>query len=473
VFRTSAKKDSDKLALAVERGDFSGPEALPDAQWTKWTYGEYLRDVEYASAGFISLGAKLWDSIAIWGFNAPEWHISAVAGVFISCPPAGIYPTDTPDQVQYKIDHSNAAVLVLEDEGKLAKVKPLVDQMPDLKAIVMYGGGTPSTSSIGKAGIVVLSWAELMEKGKQEKDGPAGAEALKREEAIQPGHCAVLIYTSGTTGMPKAVMISHDTLYFETCCVSDTNPWFGNDPTQERTLSYLPLSHIAGMLMDILTPLFTGYLLPSYGTVYFARTNDLKDSTIAERLKFVRPTQFLGVPRVWEKVAEKLKTKGKETTGVKKQLVTWAKGLALGRSKAMLLSDETNGTAVPTPMMYPVANILLKKIKEALGLDKAVITITGAAPITVDTLEYFGALGICICEVYGMSESCGATTWSTPASHQWGSCGFQLPGTEIKCFKVDEKDINKKTECPVAADALAPTDAEQGEICFRGRHTPK
>ena len=117
-----------------------------------------------------------------------------------------------------------------------------------------------------------------------------------------------------------------------------------------------------------------------------------------------------------------------------------------------------------------IANKLLNKIKQALGLEKAIITFTGAAPITVETLEYFGSLGICVCEVYGMSECCGATTWSTPATHQWGSCGFALPGHEVKCFKVDETDNNKKTECPVAQDPKAPTDAEQGEICFRGRH---
>merc|ERR1712060_415961 len=95
--------------------------------------------------------------------------------------------------------------------------------------------------------------------------------------------------------------------------------------------------------------------------------------------------------------------------------------------------------------------------------------LTGAAPIRVDTLEYYGSLGIYINEVYGMSESTAAATLSTDQAHQWGSCGWQFPGTEVKCFKVDPSDLNKKTECPPAPSLDASEDEFQGEICFRGR----
>lgn len=109
-------------------------------------------------------------------------------------------------------------------------------------------------------------------------------------------------------------------------------------------------------------------------------------------------------------------------------------------------------------------------MKANLGLDKCKCAFTGAAPIRVDTLEYFGSLGLSILEGYGMSECCGAITISTRAEHQWGSCGFELPGVEVKSFKVDETDFNKKTECP-RAPTLGDTGDEkyQGELCFRGR----
>jgi long-chain-fatty-acid--CoA ligase ACSBG len=136
----------------------------------------------------------------------------------------------------------------------------------------------------------------------------------------------------------------------------------------------------------------------------------------------------------------------------------------------MQLTEDTAETAVTTPSFMFMADILLNKIKMALGLEHCKLAITGAAPITVETLEYFGSLGICINECYGMSESTGATTWSTPFTHSWGSCGFAVSGAEVKCFKVSDKNPRDKTECPRAQDPKNATDAEQGELCFRGRH---
>jgi long-chain-fatty-acid--CoA ligase ACSBG len=110
-----------------------------------------------------------------------------------------------------------------------------------------------------------------------------------------------------------------------------------------------------------------------------------------------------------------------------------------------------------------------KKVKEALGLSKMKYAFTGAAPISKETLEFFGVLGININEVYGMSECTGATTVSVDQAHLWGSCGWTMGGTEVKIFKNDDKD-GKNVECPKAKDIFNPTDDEQGEICFRGRH---
>merc|ERR1719159_1510740 len=398
-FRATCRRHADKMAMSVERGDLSDPAAFPAENWTSWTYGEYLNDVECASAAFISFGCSVFSSVAIWGFNAPEWHMSCVAAVMISCPPAGIYPTDTPDQVQYKIDHSNSAVAVVEDLGKLSKLKKLAEKLPELKAIVVYGA-KPDVSSIPRSkggAITVLSWADLIALGKTELEKGGRAEIAKREQQTKPGQCCVLIYTSGTTGNPKAVMISHDSLYFLCNSVMSLNPSLGNDGTQERVLSYLPLSHVAGMVLDIWLPIILGTNFNGYGTVYFARTNDLKDGTIGKRLNYVKPTFFLGVPRVWEKIAEKMQAVGKSTKGLKKVIVTWAKGRALKRSMRMQLAQDPDnaGSKVKTPFLMGLADVLLNKIKMALGLEHCKLAITGAAPITVETLEYFGSLGIC------------------------------------------------------------------------------
>ena len=173
-------------------------------------------------------------------------------------------------------------------------------------------------------------------------------------------------------------------------------------------------------------------------------------------------------------------------TGVKLKLALWAKKLGLQhQTNCQLGGSGSKGFG------YPIAKkLILDTVKRKLGLDRCKFAFTGAAPITTETLSYFGALGIQINEVYGMSECCGATTWSTDEAHVWGSCGWYvlslsciyshihthththrcMPGIEVKVFKVDENDINKKTECPRTKNISKASEAEQGEICFRGRH---
>merc|ERR1712241_1254301 len=206
-----------------------------------------------------------------------------------------------------------------------------------------------------------------------------------------------------------------------------------------------------------------GALTKSNNCVFFARPYDLKVGTIKDRLCIARPTLFIGVPLVWEKMADRIRAIGAASTGCKKSVSTWAKAKALEHAKNLIL-----GGTGDAPGMHCLAMKIMNAVKGAVGLDQCKYAFTGAAPIRVDTLEYFGSLGIYINEVYGMSESAGCVTMSTDQAHLWGSCGWQLPGSEVKCFKVDPFDLNKKTECPLAPAMDAGEDF-QGEICFRGR----
>ncbi|GBG28556.1 Long-chain-fatty-acid--CoA ligase ACSBG2, partial [Hondaea fermentalgiana] len=183
-----------------------------------------------------------------------------------------------------------------------------------------------------------------------------------------------------------------------------------------------------------------------------------------DRLRAVRPTFFLAVPRVYEKIAEKLKAIGATSTGLKKVISTWAKSHGKYTQDNMVL-----GGSGAQGYLYPLASKILGKIHEALGLDQAKFILSGAAPLSVETSEYFGTLGININEVYGMSECTGATTWSTDRCHVRGSIGYEVDGTQVKVFNVAH-DGSSKTECPLAEDFDAPSEAAQGEVCFRGRH---
>jgi len=159
----------------------------------------------------IALGHKRFEAVNIFGFNSPEWVMGTLACVFAGGRSAGIYPTDSADQVAFKSAHSGASVAVLENEGNFEKFAAGIDAMPKLKAIVCWACEGRALKRKDGSEVKVISWADLVKLG-QEQDG---AELTKRIELMQPGHCACLIYTSGTTGNPKAVMISHDNIIFE------------------------------------------------------------------------------------------------------------------------------------------------------------------------------------------------------------------------------------------------------------------
>jgi len=168
---------------------------------------------------------------------------------------------------------------------------------------------------------------------------------------------------------------------------------------------------------------------------------------------------------VWEKIADKIRAIGAATTGAKKTIADSAKGAALQAAK-----DAQHGGPGGKPFGHGAAMTVLGKIKENLGLDQCIFGFTGAAPIRVDTLEYFGSLGLSINEVYGMSECTGACTWSLQEMHLWGSCGFEMPSVEVRAFLVDPSDINKKTDVEHAPTIDDVEEKYMGELCFRGRN---
>jgi long-chain-fatty-acid--CoA ligase ACSBG len=186
-------------------------------------------------------------------------------------------------------------------------------------------------------------------------------------------------------------------------------------------------------MIDITMPLIlTGTKDNGYTTAYFARPYDLKIGTIGERLKTVKPTLFLGVPRVWEKIQAKLTAMAaaNPTTGLKKVIKDKAFASALYHHEHSQLGGDGG-----YPKQFPSHEFLEKKVlnvvKAALGLDECKFCGTAAAPIAKSTLDFFGKLGLTICELYGMSECTGATTFSTPQAFRTGWVGWAVLGAEV------------------------------------------
>mmetsp|Transcript_49223 Transcript_49223/g.107331 ORF Transcript_49223/g.107331 Transcript_49223/m.107331 type:complete len:1135 (-) Transcript_49223:616-4020(-) len=480
----AAARAGNEVALAYEglvepcpkEDKMKATEALPFAKWKKWTWSQFQEDSNAVARSLIALGVQHFGSVTLYGFNCPQWNIGAVGAICAGAKAAGIYPTDTVEQVSYKTKHSGAAVAIVEDMQKVQRYKQCLDSVPKLNAIVVYGGVADCADLTRTDGtkVKVMNWDSFVAAGKTGADGyeKNEQERADRRTKTRPGHACCLVYTSGTTGMPKAVMLSHDNCSFGSrISLNLQRHLLGVEYEQERILSYLPLSHVAGFLLDVIMPIALTATTKGFCTVYGARSYDLKEGTLKNRLLFVRPTVFLGVPRVWEKFAERLMEVGAKTKGMmpilccirKKTCAAWAKKHGLRSQRNLQV-----GKSGRTTCCYGLAEgMVLSKVRAALGLDCMKVGITGAAPINLETLEYFGSLGININELYGMSESTAMTTVSTEEHHLWGSCGSAAPGVQVKVFKIDGK--NKK-ECPLSKDIFNPTEEEQGELCFRGRH---
>jgi len=222
LLKKAAELKGDEPVMKVERpvpalgDDGKAPPALPDAEWTTWTYKQYYNDAKTAAKAFIKLGFQPCDTVNVWGFNAPEWMLSSLAANFAGGKVAGLYPTDTAQAAAYKVAHSGGSIIVVEEKKQLDRLIPALNARGDVakvKALVAYGFEPAAGMTLDIAGcgtVPVKSWKEIMELGSKESDEEVDA----RTAAVKPGSCNALIYTSGTTGEPKAVMMSHDNMTF-------------------------------------------------------------------------------------------------------------------------------------------------------------------------------------------------------------------------------------------------------------------
>ncbi len=394
-------------------GDQPALRAKRDGEWRATTWSEYHEAALRAARAFLALGLEPGRGVNVLGFNRPEWFISSLGAVAAGGLPAGIYTTLTEKQCHYIAEHSEAAVVVVENESQLARILAVRDRLPALEAIVLMEGSSDREG--------VFSWAELMALG----DEAWQPELDRRIAALDPWGLCSLIYTSGTTGPPKAVMLSHHNVLWTAQAVID---YFDFSPDDDF-ISYLPLSHIAEQMLSLYAPLLIG------GCVWFAESLD----RLATNLREIRPHILFGVPRVWEKIQAGIEAAAAQNSGLKRRIGAWARQLGLRGGYA----DQAGR---PRPALYGLADLVLfSKVRAKLGLDRARICAVGAAPTPKETLEFFLSLGIPILEVYGLSECTGPATISAPDRYRTGAAGFALEGTEMKI-------------------------ADDGEICIRGPH---
>lgn len=258
----------------------------------------------------LALGLTAHSAVNIIGFNSPEWNISFFGSIFASYLPVGIYTTNSPEACKYIVLHSEAELIVAEDEEQLKKFLSIWDETPRVKMIVMYSEAIPTQVIPENRKNQVILFSDFLTLGKNYVATSPEISLDYRMKKQKPGNCCTLVYTSGTTGPPKGVMISHDNYTWTSSYFLNK---FGCDFGNERIVSYLPLSHVAAQIIDVTGSLIAGC------EVTFA-TPDALQGTLVEFLKEARPTLFFSVPRVWEKIEEKMKLMASKNNFVLKSM---------------------------------------------------------------------------------------------------------------------------------------------------------
>lgn len=406
--RVSSTPDSDALYY---------PDAQDAWQTLKWReVGERVRAI---ACGLRSLGLSLEQRCSILANTRYEWILIDLG---ISCARGAtttIYPSTNAEGCAYILSDSDTQVLFVENEDQLDKVLTVREQTPSLKAIVLIDGKAPD----GHDGFV-LSLRELEDKGAawHAENPSAYVEGIQE---VQPHHLATLIYTSGTTGEPKGVELLHDCWVYE----AEAMDGLGIMSPADKQFLWLPLSHSFGKVLE------AAIIRIGVPTAVDGRLD-----RIVPNLATVKPTFVAAVPRIFEKVFNKVVTGAKEGGPVKWRVFQWALGVGKAVSQLRQRGQQPSGTL---SLQYSLADkLVFSKLRTLFG-GRLRFFISGSAPLNREIAEFFHAAGVLILEGYGLTESSAATFVNRPERFKFGTVGMGLPGVQVRIAEDDGEILLK------------------------------
>lgn len=364
-------------------------------QWTSISAKEFYRDVVGVARALQQWGIAKGDRVAILSENRPEWTITDFACLLIGAVVVPIYTTLTEEQAAYILCDSGARIVFVSTEKQFQKVSAIREQTPLEKIVVMDAVETAHAFHMQR----------VMLDGPKERD-PQFDSAARSATAHD---LATIIYTSGTTGIPKGAMLTHSNI------ASNINGWLpGFDfDTREISISFLPLSHVTARNVDL------GLLYLGVTLAYVSFIDQLPKA-----MTEIRPTIFVGVPRVYEKIHAQVDQKAKKFPA--KQIYNWAK--SVGRSHR----DEVVTGQTPKSSAWKLADRLLySKVRAGMG-GRVQVFISGGAPLGRQLAEWYADMGIRIHEGYGLTETSPVIAVNTPTAHKLGTVGKLLPNVEVR-----------------------------------------
>jgi long-chain acyl-CoA synthetase len=375
--------------------------------WSTLTYAQARGRVLEIAAAFAALGLDPGDSVALMMVNRSEHVLADLGAVHAGGVGCTVYSTFAPDQIAFVAADMGAKYAVLGGPAELARWRPVLDGLGDLRKIIMLEGAP--------AGERFMTWGDFLDLGRArlaEDPGPVES----RWRAVTPGDVVTVLYTSGTTGMPKGVPLTHTNVLYEVAATDRLTSL----PVRGTQISYLTYAHIAERILSLYLPLV------KVSHVHFC--TDL--ANLGATLGQVRPMMFFGVPRVWEKMMARLlavlATQSEEQQSAVRE--------AMRAGAAYVEAGQYGRTITPEiQAAYEKADAsLLSVIRGLIGFDRAEWTATGAAPLPDEVQHFYAGLGLKVIDVYGMTETTGAFTGNSPACYRLGTVGRAEPGVEIR-----------------------------------------
>lgn len=340
-----------------------------DGEWKTISSQEYVEMAEHFSLGLMELGVTAGDKIGlITHNNRYEWNVSDIGILQLGAVDVPVYPTISDDDTAYIFNDAEVTFCFVSNDELYQKVMRIKDRIPSLKAVYTFlpVDGAPN-------------WEEVLESGRK---SARSAELQKAMDAVNEEDLATLIYTSGTTGKPKGVMLSHKNIASNATDCRDRFPVSSGS----WALSFLPICHIFERMLSYL---YSWKGIP----IYFGQSLE----TVGDDIREVKPHIFTAVPRLLEKVFDKIMAKGSDLTGVKKSLFFWAVGLA----EEFELSGKSFGYSMKLSL---ARKLIFSKWHEALGGNVRAIA-SGSAALNPKLTRIFLAAGINIQEGYGLTET--------------------------------------------------------------------
>ncbi|MBC8402780.1 MAG: long-chain fatty acid--CoA ligase, partial [Candidatus Marinimicrobia bacterium] len=378
-----------------------------DGEWVKTTYGEAGKIVENLAFGLASLGVKSSDKVAILSGNQSRWVLSDYAITGLGAATVTVYPTLISSQIKYIVENSDTKLIFVEDEEQTAKVMEFIDDLTELKTVVVMNDQTPDDKRL-------IGFSDLIKTGSDFKS-KAGFTFKERALAVKPDDLLTLIYTSGTTGDPKGVMLSHKNLVSN---IVNGRKAIKIDDT-DVFLSFLPLSHSFERMVGHLTA------FSANSKVYFAESID----TVADNMREVHPTVVVAVPRFFEKVHGKVIDKVSNDPAIRQKIFHWA--LGVGRKSAQYLTRGSKPTGF-LGLKFGIADkLVFSKLKERVG-GKLRFFVSGGAPLSKEIGEFFASANIPILEGYGLTETSPVITCNRTELYKFGTVGCTIDGVEVK-----------------------------------------